>query len=317
MAFTTTRTHIRGFPVDKFGRIRHLQNPKSCPPGFTLHAKACQDSSMLHERFGAFFSQKAEGFGPTLLHVGPAFVAGIATLLTAGAAAPAVATLAGGAKLAATAAFKIGAAALTTPKLVPKPQGGTMALNLGGILSTVGGIFGGAQNPYFQGVSNVANLASQFFPAPTASFPGVPMNSGGAVQVAAAGPIARSVVTGGAMVSRGFFSKFPALATAMQQLRARGMSVKRSQLWSMLKRFGPEALVGGGLLTAAAVSELMVAGPGHRRMNPANVKALRRSLRRLNSFHRLCTSADKLRAPRRRGCKTGSRSGSTQFVRQG
>jgi hypothetical protein len=118
------------------------------------------------------------------------------------------------------------------------------------------------------------------------------------------------------MVTRGFFNRFPNLALAIQQLRARGMKVKRSQLWSMLKRFGPELLVTGGLLTAAAVSELMVAGPGRRRMNPANVHALRRSMRRLESFHKLCVSADRLRTPRRRACKTSS-GRQQQFVRQG
>ena len=183
-----------------------------------------------------------------------------------------------------------------------------MAINIGGILSGVGSIFGQGQNPYFQGVSNVASLASQFFPPRgVPSYPNVP-----AVRTAAALPMLR----GGAIAARGFFNKFPNLALAIQQLRARGITVKRAQLWSMLKRFGPEAVIGGGLLTAGAVSELMMAGPGHRRMNPGNVKALRRSLRRVESFHKLCVRADSLRSPRRRGTKKCATSGS-QFVRQG
>lgn len=185
-----------------------------------------------------------------------------------------------------------------------------MALNLGGILNSVSGIFAGNQNPVFQGISNIAGLAGQFVPQPVAMrIPG----SGGP----GAGSIAvRPMQSVGGMVARGFFNRYPNLATAIQQLRNRGMTVKRSQLWSMLKRFGPEVLITGGLLTAAAVNELMVAGPGRRRMNPANVHALRRSMRRLESFHKLCVSADRLRAPKRRACKTsgGSRQ---QFVRQG
>ena len=185
-----------------------------------------------------------------------------------------------------------------------------MALDIGGILRTAGTIFGGGQNQIFQNVSNVASLASQFFPVR----PGITMGQTQPMgqPVMAAVPAIRA----GAMVARGFFNRFPNLATAIQQLRARGMNVRRAQLWSLLKRFGPEVLITGGLLTAAAVNELMVAGPGHRRMNPANVKALRRSMRRLDSFHRLCVSADRLRGSRRRSskpCKTGS----TQFVRQG
>lgn len=184
-----------------------------------------------------------------------------------------------------------------------------MALDIGGILKGVGGIFGGGQNQIFTGISDVANLASQFFPttAVTSIAPKAP-----GVAVVPKTPMGAV----GAMVTRGFFNRFPNLAAGLQQLRARGMNVKRSQLWSMLKRFGPEVLVTGGILTAAAVSELMVAGPGHRRMNPANVKALRRSMRRLDSFHRLCVSADRLRRPRSRGRKSSSVSGGT-FVRQG
>jgi hypothetical protein len=198
------------------------------------------------------------------------------------------------------------AVATKNPSLLLPSQGApNMGLDLGGILSTVGNIFGGNQNPYFQGVSNVANLASQFVPQQTslAARPLLP---------AAGGAVARA----GAMVGRGFFNRFPNLATAIQQLRNRGMNVKRSQLYNMLKRFGPEVLVTGGLLTAAAVNELMVAGPGHRRMNPGNVHALRRSMRRLQSFHKLCVTADQLRRPRAKSkpCRT---SGGTQFVRQG
>lgn len=190
--------------------------------------------------------------------------------------------------------------------VAPANSGGPMALDIGGILRSAGSIFGGNQNQVFSGISNVAQLASQFFPTGAT-----------AIAVRPPAPVAPAMrAAAGAMVTRGFFNRFPNLANSIAQLRARGMNVKRSQLWSLLKRFGPEILVTGGLLTAAAVNELMVAGPGRRRMNPANVKALRRSIRRLDSFHRLCVSADKLRRPRSRGgkCKTGS--GGT-FVRQG
>lgn len=186
-----------------------------------------------------------------------------------------------------------------------------MALDLGGILKSVGGIFGGNQNPIFQGISDVATLGSQFLP--TSTMTSVVRSPMPAPIPRPSVPAVRPPMTA---LGRGFFNKFPNLATAMAQLRARGMNVKRSQLWSLLKRFGPELLVTGGLLTAAAVNELMLAGPGRRRMNPANVKALRRSMRRLDSFHRLCVSADKLRRPRGRGkaCRTA---GGQQFVRQG
>lgn len=172
------------------------------------------------------------------------------------------------------------------------PQGvKPMALNIGGILGQVGTIFGGNQNPYFQGVSNVANLASQFFPTP-----------GPSTQLAARPMVQSSlgmlpaIGRAGAVVGRSFFNRFPNLAVVIQGWRDRGVAMTRSKLWSLLKRFGPEILVSGGILTAAAVSELMVAGPGHRRMNAANSKALRRAARRIKSFHRLCGSIDLLKS---------------------
>jgi len=102
-------------------------------------------------------------------------------------------------------------------------------------------------------------------------------------------------------VGRSFFNKWPNLATAIQKMRNAGQNVSRSKLYSMLKRFGPDFLVTAGILTAAGVSELALAGPGHRRMNPANSKALRRAQRRLKSFHRLCADSDVLKS-RRRPC---------------
>lgn len=103
-----------------------------------------------------------------------------------------------------------------------------------------------------------------------------------------------AIVRGGAMVGRSFFNRFPNLATAIQGYLNRGIAVNRSKLWSLLKRFGPDFLISGGILTAAAVSELTIAGPGRRRMNPGNVKALRRAHRRMKAFHNVCRSNDML-----------------------
>ena len=193
----------------------------------------------------------------------------------------------------------------TRPTLAPK-QLGTLQparTNMGLFDDIWGGIQSAASNifPTNQGIdwNNVLNQGiglattalaprgvSQGFMPPTAQ----------PAMMAAAPAIARA----GAVVGRGFFNRFPNLATAIQTLRNSGMNVTRSKLYGVMKRFGPEFLVGGGLLTAAAVNELAVAGPGHRRMNPANVRALRRSVRRIESFHRLCTTTDRLRRPRSR-----------------
>jgi hypothetical protein len=199
---------------------------------------------------------------------------------------------------------------VNTGAVVPTtaPQGGTMALDLNGILGGISSIFGGNQNPVFSGISGAANIAQQFFPTPSVAIAQPVM----AMAPRVIGPAIGAVRT----LGRGFFSKYPNLGAVILGFRQQGRNITRAKLYSLLKRFGPELLISGGILTAAAVSELMVAGPGRRRMNPGNVKALRRSLRRLESFHHLCQRADKLRRPRARSKGSSSR-GAQQFVRQG
>jgi hypothetical protein len=202
--------------------------------------------------------------------------------------------------------IKLPPATYGPPSPVPTQGVQPMGFDLGGLLSSVTSIFGGNQNPVFNTVSNVAGLASNFLPTPQPVAMRMPTPT-----LPAAGMLSRLPTIG-----RNFFAKYPNLATAIQGLRNAGKNISRKQLYSMLRRFGPDFLIGAGILTAAAVSELMVAGPGTRRMNPGNVKALRRSLRRLESFHHLCQRADKLRRPSRRSTRTVGR-GTQQFVRQG
>jgi hypothetical protein len=202
--------------------------------------------------------------------------------------------------------IKLPAATYGPPSPVPTQGVQPMGFDLGGLLNSVTSIFGGNQNPVFNTVSNVAGLASNFLPVPQAQPVAARMPT-----LPAAGMLSRLPTIG-----RNFFNRYPNLATSIQALRNAGKNVTRKNLYSMLKRFGPDFLISAGILSAAAVSELMVAGPGTRRMNPGNVKALRRSLRRLESFHHLCQRADKLRRPSRRSSSKVGR-GTTQFVRQG
>jgi hypothetical protein len=194
-------------------------------------------------------------------------------------------------------------------------SGGNMAFNLsnllGGVVSGIGSLVGGGSPS--QALQNFTSQA--FLPTPTPPAIGASPFGGQAYPTMASVPAAARAV---ATVGRSFFAKYPNLATYIQQYRNMGKNVTRAKLWSLLKRFGPEIIVSGGILSAAAVSELMTAGPGRRRMNPANVKALRRSLRRLESFHHLCVRVDKLRSHRGRGrSRTGARGATQQFVRQG
>jgi len=170
--------------------------------------------------------------------------------------------------------------------IVPKSQGATkMDFQDGGTwgFGDVSKVF---QGEFGRNLLNIGTQAlggyvqSQFAPRPAA------MQTSMAMVPAAA--------RGVAIVGRGFFQRFPNLATSIQALRNAGKNITRARLYSAMKRFGPELLVSGGLLTAAAVSELMVAGPGHRRMNAGNVKALRKAHRRMVSFHKVCRKNDML-----------------------
>jgi hypothetical protein len=81
---------------------------------------------------------------------------------------------------------------------------------------------------------------------------------------------------------------FPNLWQAIQQIRANyRIPMTVDKLWSLAKSAGPQVLV--GIIGAAALQELFVYHSTHkrRRMNVANTKALRRSVRRLKGFDRL------------------------------
>lgn len=82
----------------------------------------------------------------------------------------------------------------------------------------------------------------------------------------------------------------PSLSTVMSWVR------------KMLPIIGQAALAGSLAITAEELAQLVMANATrkHRRMNPANVKALRRSMRRLDSFHRICQKSDMLRSRGRR-----------------
>lgn len=149
-----------------------------------------------------------------------------------------------------------------------------------------------AVTPSLGGVANLvtagASLAGTFLPKTTPMAP---------TQMAAAPKMLPALGTTAAAVGRRFAQKFPNLAAQIQKFRNLGYNkVTRGYLWNLLKRFGPEFIISVGILSAAAVTELMMAGPGRRRMNPANPKALRRAARRIKGFHRMCSHVDLLKS---------------------
>ena len=83
-----------------------------------------------------------------------------------------------------------------------------------------------------------------------------------------------------------------ALQAAVNAMRSQGVPASVSWLAGLIKRWGPAAAVGflASWVEDQIANRAVFEAYAHRRrrMNPANTKALRRSLRRLGSFERLC-----------------------------
>lgn len=176
-------------------------------------------------------------------------------------------------------------------------------VSAGDILSTGLDVLGlGAQNsggPSYSGITGVPMTYQTSF-MPTYSFPQQSEAPPPMVPTAAAMPAVMGVAR--------WASRFPALWQAIQRLAANTRArVTPDKLYSMLKQFGVQTLT--SIIGAAAVSELILykATRRSRRMNPANTRALRRSLRRLKSFDRLShrVSAQLHRGGRKRSYSRG------------
>jgi len=151
----------------------------------------------------------------------------------------------------------------------------------GSLESAIGNIFGGGisggERSSFLGGLDTGQPTS----FPVATFPMVPEY-----------PVNPNINTMSAMpmiagVAR-WAMQFPNLWQALQRIRANyRVAISVDKLWGMVKSMGPQVIV--GLIGAAALQELFVYHSTHkrRRMNVANTKALRRSVRRLRGFDRL------------------------------
>lgn len=134
-----------------------------------------------------------------------------------------------------------------------------------------------------------------------------PVSYGGFGAPAAVYPTAASVPMAARAIAAGmpaWSARFPSLWQALQKLRASGSRATIEQLYSMLRRWGPTAL--STVIGAAAVADLVSYRMQHkrRRMNPANPKALRRSMRRLKSFD---TMASRVKMQLATSCHTRRR----------
>ena len=193
-----------------------------------------------------------------------------------------------------------------------------MALNIGGLLGGISGIFSGANQPQaFQTIGNIASLASGFFPSQQ------PMMSVPMIQPTMAAAMPQIVMRGMGMATRALTKEifdagnkvlsrlgigFPATMGGFSSTLKRALSsiatlARRTPSGTMVS-----ILIGLGLTVLEA--NMLVAWHAQRkkgrRMNPANSKALRRSVRRIKSFHKLCASTDIIKSRRRVGGRCGT-----------
>jgi uncharacterized membrane protein YfcA len=183
-----------------------------------------------------------------------------------------------------------------------------------GIFDAFGGIFEGLGSTLFGGLfgggggATVVPASSFAYPVP--SFPvGPPVAPPMPEAIPTAAPAVRALTT----IPR-WAQSYPRIWQFIQRARASGRAVTLQSLLSLLRRFGPTALTAilGAELVADLVTLSATRAGRRRRMNPANVRALRRSVRRLQSFDRLSARvsaqlgrvASRRRGPRRGRCMT-------------
>lgn len=182
-----------------------------------------------------------------------------------------------------------------------QPTGVTpMGFDLGGFLQSIGGALGGSSNQSIAALGTVSQTASNFF-QPTASVPA--MSGGGAMTVSRnlpavrGGSLTKEVFDAGLQVLTRLGIPSPASTGGFTSVLKRALTsiatlARRTPTGTMVS-----LLVGLGLgaYEASLLTIWHAQKKRGRRMNPANSKALRRSVRRIKSFHKLCQVADVLK----------------------
>jgi hypothetical protein len=178
----------------------------------------------------------------------------------------------------------------------------------GGLTNALGGITGllGGVSGALAGVRGVGQtLGVNLLPAQGPTVPTFVSAPGslGAAMSAAPRVAQRSmplIQRGMSMLTRGMTATAAAsLIKIAETLGRRTMTLREAvRIIKKTGRFmGPVATAAAIGLTLDEMAELIFIDSSRkrRRMNPANVTALRRSMRRISSFHRLCQKADSLR----------------------
>lgn len=198
-------------------------------------------------------------------------------------------------------------AQFTVPANIIEQEGDAdMGVNLGALLGNVGTILtrtNQTNNPYVAGTGAILSAftpAAKVPSAPSKSAPSL-MAPTAVVGAAAVGGLTQEIVNFGSVLLGKLGIKIksingfsPALKRALGAIAS---FARRTPGGSMIS-----ILVGLGLTQYAAsvLTAWFTQRRKHRRMNPANSKALRRAARRIKSFHRLCMHTDVIKSSSRR-----------------
>lgn len=189
--------------------------------------------------------------------------------------------------------------------VVSPPRSNAMGFNIGQFLTGASAILGGGSNPYASQLGGAAQLASAFFPQPTAR-PAVmqspsyqmpaTMVSNSPIAIRAQAMTAEIFNAGLSLLSR-----LGLPAPASQGAFSRNLKSALGSIASLARRTPSGTMVSllVGLGIAVYEANLLTVWFAQkkrgRRMNVANAKALRRASRRIKGFHRLCTHTDVLK----------------------
>ncbi len=209
----------------------------------------------------------------------------------------------------------VGAALLPTFGALSFSSGASLATGFapGGTMGHVNEFEAGLQNGgggFFSGFGDILQGVVSEVGIPLLQQQFLPSQVGGIAQqvgfrgVPAVRPAMAAVPAIGGAISGVFRVGAVALNTVVSAMRSAGVRATVAKARAFVRRFGPEAAVGffagfvGSEVANRAVLE--AAFLKGRRMNPGNASALRRAVRRVESFHRLCKRADVIAGPRRR-----------------
>lgn len=182
-----------------------------------------------------------------------------------------------------------------------------------GLLGRAGGVLGGVAQ---LGATTVASLLPASGPVI-----GVPQIAGPSFNGITAQPVMAAIPRLPTMAGALAGVIQPILIKIATFLGRRTLTLRETI--KMIRRFSkllaPAAIASVLGITVVELGTVILADASRprRRMNPANVRALRRSMRRIESFHRLCVKADTLRRPGRRGSRKAPCPTSAPNVRLG